>query len=268
MVGAVTFAPTSEPATRYNEPLQAPPHTRLGDAVFGAVQAAAVQARAPMPAADARLSRACAELAQIVPEGSVVGYSLVEFALQRNGIIEPSPHLLVVWADLGAPDPIVDQLRPRLAELLGNGVTRVGVGAAKRNPDGTGAVVFALQSSGVATSPIPRSLAAGGSFVLDAVVDQRYHDPEVFVTREDGTTERLALDVGRSGGFKSNVACGKHVGRQQIEIAAADTAGSTVLANFPVWCGMNPPLTLVSRRPTTTTSWSHRVTPSADCSRC
>jgi len=70
------FAPTAEPATRYNEPLQAPPHTPLGDAVVAAAQDAAAQAHQPAPLADARLSRACAELAEIVPEEGVVGYSL------------------------------------------------------------------------------------------------------------------------------------------------------------------------------------------------
>ena len=36
---------------------------------------------------------------------------LVEFALQRNGIIEPSPHLLVVWGDVDRAELIVEQLR-------------------------------------------------------------------------------------------------------------------------------------------------------------
>ena len=244
-VGPVTFAPASEPAPRYNDPLQAPPHTPLGDAVLAALATAAAQAKVPVPAADARLFRACTELAQIVPEEGVVGYSLVEFALQRNGIIEPSPHLLVVWGDVDQPDPIVEQLKPRLAEILGDGATaRVGIGAVKRKADGTGAIVFALQGSGVTTSPIPRSVPAGGSFKLDAIVDIRYHEPEVFVTRDDGLTERLALDQGRSGAFKSTVTCGKHLGRQQVEITASDASGSTVLANFPVYCGTDPPLAL------------------------
>jgi len=244
-VAPVTFAPTSEPASRYNEPFQAPPPTALGDAVLAAVRDAAVQARLPAPAADARLFRACQELAEVVPEEGIVGYSVVEFALQRQGIIEPSPHLLVVWGDIAEPQLIVDQLRPRLAEILADGATaRVGIGAAKRNPDGTGAVVFALQASGVATNPIPRALPPGGSLKLDAVVDTKFREPELFVTREDGSTERVAIETGRSGGFKANVACGKHNGRQQVEITASDVSGSTVLANFPVWCGSEPPLAI------------------------
>src|SRR5260221_14678117 len=70
-VGPVTFAPASDAASRYNEPLQAPPHTPLGDAVIAAVTAAANQAHVAVPAADARLFRAWAEPAQVVPEGGV-----------------------------------------------------------------------------------------------------------------------------------------------------------------------------------------------------
>jgi uncharacterized protein YkwD len=244
-IGPVTFAPSAQAATRYNEPIQAPAHTTLGDATLAAVRDAAAQAGMQPPIADARLFKACEELASIVPEEGVVSYSLVEFALQRNGIIEPSPHLLVVWGDVNDAGAIVDQLRPRIPEILGDGASsRVGIGAVKRAADGTGAIVFALQGSGVTTNPIPRSLPSGGAVQLDAVVDAKYKEPEVFITREDGATEQLALAAGKSGAFKTQVACGKHTGRQQVEITASDAQGSTVLANFPVWCAAEPPATL------------------------
>ncbi len=242
--GPVTFAPTSQPATRYNEPPQAPPSSPLTDAVLDAVRDAAVTAKVAAPLADARLFRACDELAAIVPEDGVLSYSVVEFALQRHGIIEPSPYLLIVF-DVGEPATVVEQLKPRLAEIIDDYATaRVGIGIAKRKPDGTSAVVFALQQLGVSTSPIPRAVPAGGSFPIDAVVDQRFKEPELFVTRETGATERLSIVLGKYGAFKATVACGKHTGRQQVEITASDAAGSTVLANFPVWCGAQPPQTL------------------------
>ncbi|HUS27103.1 MAG TPA: CAP domain-containing protein [Kofleriaceae bacterium] len=238
----MTFAPTTDAAVRYNERLEAPPPSPLGDAVLQSVREVAVRLNLPAPAADARLFTACQELAQVVPEEGIIGYSVVEFALQRHGIIEPSPHLLVVWGNIDEPQLIVDQLKPRLPEILGEGtMARVGIGAAKRNADGTGAVVFAMQASGVATNPIPRTLPANGSFKLDAVVDSRYHEPELFITREDGSTERMGIELGKSGGFKAMVLCGKHIGKQQVEITASDQSGSTVLANFPVWCASEPP---------------------------
>jgi uncharacterized protein YkwD len=242
VAGPVTFAPTSEPAARYNEPLQLAPHTPLGDAVTAAVTGAATRAGVRAPVPDARLFRACEELAEVVPEEGIPGYAIVEFALQRNGIIEPSPQLLIVWGDVDAPEAIVNQLEPRLAEILGEGATaRLGVGAARRTHDGAGAVVFALQSSGVSTAPIPRVAEAGATVLIDAVVEPRYRDPEVFVTRSDGSTQRLELRPGRPGGFTAQVACAGQHGRQQIEITASDASGSTVLANFPVWCATSPP---------------------------
>jgi len=241
----VVFAPSTAPAVHYNEPVGPPPPSKLGDAIASAARDAAQELRLPAPISDARLFRACTELAQIVPEEGIIAYSLVEFALQRHGIIEPSPHLLVVWGDIDSPRQIVEQLRPRLAEILADGATaRLGIGAAKRTPDGVGAVVFALQASGVRTQPIPRSLPSGGSFALEASVDPRYRDPEVYVTRHGGTVERIELRPGKDGGFTAQVSCGDATGKQQIEIAASDEQGSTVLANFPVWCGAEPPATL------------------------
>jgi uncharacterized protein YkwD len=249
--GPLTLVPLWQPAARYNDPVGQPPPSALGNALLAAVRDSAVRTRTPVPVADARLFRACAELAQVVPEEGVIPYSLVEFALQHHGIIEPSPHLLVVWGDISAPRRIVDQLRPRLEELVAAGVTaRVGIGVATRMPDGRGAVVFALQSSGVTTSPIPRSAQPGGSFAIDAVVDARYRNPKVNVTRHDGSVESIDLRATNPGAFSAQVHCGSAPGKQQIAITANDAAGPTVLANFPVWCGAEPPqsLTVVASR--------------------
>lgn len=242
---SVTLGPTTTAVARYNEPVTAPPPSPLGDAIVAAVRAAAAKGHTQVPVPDARLFRACTELAQVVPEDGIIAYPLIEFALQRNGIIEPSPNLLVVWGDLDSPQLIVDQLQPRLAEILADGDTaRVGVGAAARMPDGSGAVVFALQASGVTTAPIPRALPAGGSFALDATVDPRFRDAELLVTHHDGSVERAELRPGRAGGVTAPIRCGASAGKQQIEIAARDAQGSKVLANFPVWCGAQPPASI------------------------
>lgn len=241
----ITFAPSAEPAQRYNEPVPPPPHSELGDAVTAAVRDAAQKLGAAAPAPDARLFRVCEELASVTPEDGTPPYRVIEFAMHRNGIIEPSPRVLIMSGDVTSPKAIIAQLEPHLAEYLKEGpVARLGVGIAKRRSDGTGIAVFALQASFVSTTPIPRALPANGAFVLDAVVDARYKDPEVFVTYNDGSTERLDLKAARGGAFTSKVSCGKHTGLQQVEVTASDSKGSTVLANFPVWCGVQPPVSL------------------------
>ena len=242
VVRSVTFAPTTEAVQRYNEPFQTPPKSPLNDAIAAAVRDAAAKAGTQTPVADARLFRACAELAEIVPEDGAVGFSLIEFALQRQGIIEPSPSLLVMWGDIESPEAIVEQLQPHIERYLADGATaRFGIGTVKSSRDGSDAVVFSMQGSSVTTQPIPRALPAAGSFMLDAVVDARFKHPEVFVTREDGKTDLLKLELGHAGAFRAEVACGAHKGRQQVEITASDARGSTVLANFPVWCATTPP---------------------------
>ncbi len=240
---AMTFTPTSEPAARYNEPSKAaPPSSPLADAVVAAVRDAAAAAKLPAPVADARLFRACAELAELAPDNGTPEVPLIDFVLHRQGLIEPVPRMLVLWAPLDDVDAVLAQLRPQLPEILSEGVRgRVGVGVAKRRADGSGAFVFAFQSIGLSTSPIPRSVSAGGSFGIDAVVESGYRDPEVLVTREDGRTDRVAIQAGKRGAFRASILCGAHVGKQQIEIAATGPTGSTALANFPVWCGAEPP---------------------------
>lgn len=243
----VVFAPAAPGEAMYNKPAPAPKASPLGDAVAAAIAEAAQAAGVDAPAADARLVKVCEELAQIVPEQGVVAYRVVQFTMQRNGIIEPSPHLLVLWGDLGNPQGIVDQLRPRFADMLSKNLAmRLGVGAAVRGPDNTGAVVFALQATSIMTNPIPRSLPEDGSFRLDGAVSRPYRDPEVLVTSEDGKTRRLPLAKGRKpGAFSTNLTCQGQSGRQQIEINGSDATGSTVLANFPVWCGETPPTSIL-----------------------
>jgi uncharacterized protein YkwD len=246
----VEFTPIGEPAARYNDPPSPSPHSALGDAVVAAVGDAAMSAGLPVPLPDARLSRACADLAEVMPEDRIAGVrfdnSVVEFALQRNGIIEPEVRLLFAWGDVAAPEHFVRELQPRLAETVREGTsTRLGVGVGRRKPDGTGAIVVALQGSAVSTRPIPRAVGPHGDIVVDAVIDPRFHDPEVFVTSAHGDTEEIDLASGRPGGFVARIACGARPGRRQIEITASDASGAAVLANFPVWCAAEPPPSLV-----------------------
>ncbi len=258
--GPIELRPSAPGVRLYNEALRTPPPSSpLGDAVIAEIVALTAHTPATAPVADGRLFAAAAELARVVPAEGVVPYPLVEFALQHHGIIEPSPHLLVVWGVVDSPAELVEQLRPRLLEVLADGgITRVGVGAATR-PDGD-VLVVALQASHVDTQPIPRALAVDATTPIRGRILGSFRDPEVFVTRPDGVVDRVALREGAAGEITSEVRCGGRAGRHQVEITASDQTGSTVLANFPVWCGATPPdrhtaaVTIDDAAPVTTAS--------------
>lgn len=243
----IELAPSSPAVASYNDPPRTPaPSSPLGDAVVSEVTALAISASLAVPVADGRLFEAARQIATVVPAEGVIPYPLVEFALQHNGIVEPSPHLLVVWGPADDPTLIVEQLRPRLIEALETDpIARIGVGAARR--DGGDVVVVALQTSYVELAPVPRRLAAGARVMLAGRIHGTFKDPEVYVTRDDGSVERLAMRAMEGGRIAAEMSCSGRRGRQQVEITASDATGSTVLANFPVWCDEAPPTRISAR---------------------
>ena len=122
----MTFAPTSEPAVRYNEPVEAPPHTPLGDAVLVAVKDAATTAKVAMPMADGRLFRACAELAQVVPEDGLVatGIKDADFNLseaQRIGVLAANDPAQACMHEVSAgleEAETAQSFEPRVSDLI------------------------------------------------------------------------------------------------------------------------------------------------------
>jgi uncharacterized protein YkwD len=243
----LVFAPSTPGVTHYNAGPAAPvPRAPLSDAILGAIHDACAEIGCKPPVADGRLFAAVGELAQVVPEDGPLAYPLVEFALQRHGIIEPSPHLVIIWGPLDDPAPMLEQLRPRLPSILASApssrpFSRVAVGTSLRNGD-EGVAILALQSSHVETRPIPRALPRGGALTVEGTIKDGYRKPEVFVTRENGKVEHVA--EGQGVRFRARVSCDGRQGKQQIEVTAVDAAGSTVLANFPVWCNEDAPASI------------------------
>lgn len=242
--GPWTFAPSSAPADSYNVPPGPLPHGPITDATAAAVRDEAIRAGLPVPIPDARLFQACADLAETLPEDAVPSDALIQFAVQRHGIIETEPHVVLVWGDLGAPQAVAETLRPRLAAMLRDDTAlRFGIGAHQRGADGHGAVVLMIQPSGIGTSPLPRTVPAGGVVTLDATIDPPYRDPALYITYTDGRAEQLAIEP-HGDRFTARIECGAQRGVQRLEITA-HAADLRSLASFPVWCGAAPPRTLV-----------------------
>jgi uncharacterized protein YkwD len=198
---------------------------------------AAAAGRAPL-ARDGRLDAVCAELARVLPDEGATPFDLVEFTLQQTGIVEPPPHLVIASFSDDAVASFEADLRERLPGVLKSGrYRRLGVGSVTR--DGGRRVVVAFQETFLTTAPFPRRLPSRATARLRGEVRAPFAKPHIFITRPDGHVEKLP-PAGGGTRFETLFACGDD-GRYQIEVTGEDPYGATVLANFPVFCGVELP---------------------------
>ena len=239
----LVFKPKGTAASMYNaEHVGRIPASALENAALATINDVCQQLGIAPPQPDARLYRAADDIAAVVPEEEPLSYALIEFSMQRHGIIEPSPHMLPVAGTLTEHGPILEQLAERLPRILAQDpVTRLGIGTAPGSGPGRDLLVLLLQASHVETKPIPREVAKNDSFVVEGKALADYREVEIFVTREDGVVVRHDLKRRGDQGFQATLSCIGRSGRQQVEITAENARGSTVLANFPVWCGSKAP---------------------------
>lgn len=235
----VALAPTTPAALAYNQrPPAASSRPAPAGEVMDEVQRIAARLGRPELVADSRLDAAATELAQVALGGAPLVYGVIEFALQRHGIIEPSPQLVI--ASTGGDESLAASLAPRLEGLLGSMErARVGVGVARSERGRV--LLLAFLPSSIETDPIPRRLELNSAVALRAQIAGDLAEPEVLVGRDDGEVTELALTDHGEGGFRAELPCLRAPGRMQVEISARDESGTVVLANFPVWCGADPP---------------------------
>jgi uncharacterized protein YkwD len=208
----------------------------------GIVKDAATIARrekraAPKP--DARLDAALNDLAHNLRGDDLPALEVVDYLLTHYGIAEPSPHLLLSRGTAGADREIRQQTMKEIGQVLKEGsVARIGVGIDRAGD--LMYVVVGLQESHLAlTKPVPRKLPHGGAAVVEGKLVGKYRQARVVITTPDGkVAEQEPTKTG--GVVRGQLACGVD-GKYQVEVTAEDKTGTAVLANFPVFCGVDPP---------------------------
>lgn len=225
---------SSGPATRGG-----PPPDRLRDAILEDARAAARRAGRIPPAADARLDWAMTDLARHLGADELPEQEAVAFLLAHYGLIEPSPHFFFARASPGTDDEIRARAGEELAAALHAGaVGRIGIGIDRGGAELR--VVAGFQETPIVLgAPIPRRLRLGGRARVAARIDAAYRDPELAVTAPDGRVHEDPPSRGRD--LDGELRCDAD-GRYQVEIVATGAVGPTVLANFPVYCEVAPPV--------------------------
>jgi uncharacterized protein YkwD len=223
------------PAPR--EPIDPDPARRF---IAEEIARLAAERRLPPPARDGRLDRAADDLARTTPEEGHPSFELVAFLLSHYGIVEPEPHLFFVRGGPRSERALFELVRAQVAAALRE-EPRVRVGIGVHRGGGELAVALAFQEHNLELRPVPRALDAGLVAHIEGRLLSGYQTPRVIVTAVDGTVTELRVRE-RGGRFQASLGCRRdRPGESQLEIAAEGAGGPTVLALFPVFCGVAPP---------------------------
>jgi uncharacterized protein YkwD len=213
---------------------------RLQRSIFEAVTQASRSRGQSAPQPDARLEAFAAILARTLGPDEVPGVELQEFLLSHFGLGDPIPELAMLQVILD-DDIVQDKVRDSLPRVLANGpFGRVGIGLQRRFLGRT-SVVVALQRVEVEMLPIPRRLDVGSSAMVAGRLLAGLRDPRVLVAPPGGREVRTLPIRGSGDSFQTSLRCDDGTGRYQVEIVGVGRAGKTVVANFPVHCGVAPP---------------------------
>jgi uncharacterized protein YkwD len=207
--------------------------------VAAEVQRAAASAQAPVLLRDGRLDLVATDIARATVAKRLPAFDAVAFLLHHYGIVEPEPYMVMVRSSPQGDVSLVADLRKQVPGVFKMGDwRRMGVGV-KRAADEL-IVVLTLQPQNLELRALPRRLSSRGTVTLVGRLLGRFVQPTVLLGVPRGGVRNLVLSA-RKGRFELTVACDSGDGVYQLEIEGDDGHGPAVLANFPVYCGVEPP---------------------------
>ncbi len=185
---------------------------------------------------DGRLSQLAAYIgARVDPSGKPPPSANIDAYAHRLGLIEPVPLFMVFGQSQNG------SWAQSIEEMLGNVRTNVPYnryGLAMVSQLGQRLAVVALSAASAEIEPLARHLAPGSNVRLRGRLRNRYAHPQVEVTMPDGTVQHVAEQEGTA--FDCRIPVPTR-GIYRIEILADGPFGLEVLANFPVFAGVDEP---------------------------
>jgi uncharacterized protein YkwD len=223
------------------------PLTEVEQAILGAIQRGHQGDLTHDPA----LSAMVRDLAVASPSRFDMPPTLLDALLAWHGIPDPEPAVVVVelqGSDHGCdraakPDcqEAVDALVGEVLNSLGPGRWRVGVGVSAVGGGANTRMMVAIVDRAIELEPIPVTVPAGGHIELRGKLLGKRGKPRIERVDPKGHWARLAAVVGSDASIQAVVECDAGDGAYQIEVLADGALGPEVVANFRVFCGVNPP---------------------------
>lgn len=189
-------------------------------------------------AALAALAQSIAERVAADPAHRSPSVRVIQALAWSSGVIDPLPVVIVTRTQ---GDPSLQDLSASVADMARDeNYNVVGVGRAPAGGGGTIVVVTMASRRVTLTAPVPRQVTVGERIRLAGRLMDGLRNPEIALTHPDGRNEHFPLGEGPEfvGQFPAALR-----GSYQVELLAEGEGGSTVVANFPVYCGIAPPRT-------------------------
>ena len=234
------FTPGRPPATSYAED---PTRTCSSGGVMSFlpsdVDDAAKKSGAPAAKPDGRLC-AAAEALLGWDRKDPPDESVVRFISWYFGLPQPIPRVTVTPVPSEEPKNISPMLVDPISTYAQSAAhPRYGVATQRLKKDST-KVVILMQDLAVEMDPVPTRLELNSQAPLKGQLTGKYSNPKLLISNVDGQLDRPAVPAG-SKAFSATLRCGERPGRIQVEVHGEEQEVESVVANFPVMCGLAPP---------------------------
>ena len=194
------------------------------------------RARAMELVGDGRLADLATFIAAAVdPAGSPPASSAVDAYARHLGLVEPVPLFMVFGSSRETT------LSQTLEEMMRGapknvGYNRYGITVVPRF--GQQLAVVVMSAAGAEMEPVSRRAAPGSKLILRGRLKDRYKHPQLEITLPNGSVKHVAEKAGADFDFVAPIA---QRGVHRLELLADGPYGIEVLANFPVFAGVDEP---------------------------
>lgn len=198
---------------------------------------AALGARGDRPTSDGRLALVAQWAARRRLRQEPVDAAGIDAIARRLGFVGPTPFLFVVPRHGPTEQPIDGtELADRIASIPTNmPMDRYGIATLTRGQD---AIAVALDPLEVRLEPVPKHLAVHDRLHIAATLGERFRGVELAITLPDGQVRSWETATREMKGDWETVSPGVH----KVELLGNGPSGPVVVANFPVYVGVDEPL--------------------------
>src|SRR5215471_798276 len=175
--------------------------------------------------------------------------NVVRFVAWYFGLTSPNPRVTITAVQSESQRSIATMLLDPLTKVAQSiSQPRYGVATQRLGRDSS-KLVLLVQDQSVDIEPVPKRLALNSSAPLKGQLVGSYANPQVLLSNAIGELETPKMPPGKT--FQAELKCGDRPGRMQVEIRAEQQGAEGVVADFPVYCGTEPPTSVAIEKPPT-----------------